>query len=150
MSIFFLLLFGQLSCVQLFCEPMECCLPGSSVHGISQARILQWVAISYSSFSVDKTTKFATLQHLQLWCWVITEDGKTPGKGRTQPELHTNVSYLGWTPWLFASVSNRVSTEVGARNYFLKQKPLYLYRSVFRELILPKEGCLNLLACLGK
>ena len=25
-----------------------CCLPGSSVHGIFQARILQWVAISYS------------------------------------------------------------------------------------------------------
>ena len=27
---------------------MECNLPGSSVHGISQARILQWVAISFS------------------------------------------------------------------------------------------------------
>ena len=28
------------------CDPMDCSLPGSSVHGISQARILQWVAIS--------------------------------------------------------------------------------------------------------
>ena len=28
------------------CEPMDCSLPGSSVHGISQARILEWVAIS--------------------------------------------------------------------------------------------------------
>ena len=27
---------------------MDCSLPGSSVHGISQARILEWVAISYS------------------------------------------------------------------------------------------------------
>ena len=27
---------------------MECSLPGSSVHGISQARILEWVAISFS------------------------------------------------------------------------------------------------------
>ena len=31
-----------LSCVQLFCS-----LPGSSIHGISEARILEWVAISY-------------------------------------------------------------------------------------------------------
>jgi len=27
---------------------MDCSLPGSSVHGISQARIQEWVAISYS------------------------------------------------------------------------------------------------------
>ena len=37
-----------LSCVQLFCDPMDCSPPGSSVHGISQARILEWVAISFS------------------------------------------------------------------------------------------------------
>ena len=29
------------------CDPMDCSLPGSSVHGIFQARILEWVAISY-------------------------------------------------------------------------------------------------------
>ena len=31
-----------------FCDPMECSPPGASVHGISQARILDWVAISFS------------------------------------------------------------------------------------------------------
>ena len=30
------------------CDPMDCSLPGSSVHGISQAEILEWVAISFS------------------------------------------------------------------------------------------------------
>ena len=30
------------------CDPMDCSLLGSSVHGILQARILEWVAISYS------------------------------------------------------------------------------------------------------
>ena len=30
------------------CDPMDCSLPGSSVHGIFQARILEWVAISFS------------------------------------------------------------------------------------------------------
>ena len=30
------------------CDPMDCSLPGSSVHGILQARILEWVANSFS------------------------------------------------------------------------------------------------------
>ena len=29
-------------------DPMDCSLPGSSIHGISQERILEWVAISFS------------------------------------------------------------------------------------------------------
>ena len=40
-----LLLFSCQSCPTL-CNPMDCSLPGSSVHGILQARILEWVAIS--------------------------------------------------------------------------------------------------------
>ena len=35
------------SCPTL-CGPMDCSPPGSSVHGILQARILEWVAISFS------------------------------------------------------------------------------------------------------
>ena len=35
------------SCLTLS-DPMDCSLPGSSVHGISQAKILEWVAISSS------------------------------------------------------------------------------------------------------
>ena len=30
------------------CDPMDCSPSGSSVHGIFQARILEWVAISFS------------------------------------------------------------------------------------------------------
>ena len=30
------------------CDPMDCSLPGSSVRGIFQARILEWVAISFT------------------------------------------------------------------------------------------------------
>ena len=33
---------------QILCDPMDCGLPGSSIHGIFQARILEWVAISFS------------------------------------------------------------------------------------------------------
>ena len=34
--------------VWLFCDPINCSLPGSSIHGILQARILEWVAIPFS------------------------------------------------------------------------------------------------------
>ena len=36
------------SCVRLFCSAMECSPPGSSVHGILQTRILEWVAMPSS------------------------------------------------------------------------------------------------------
>ena len=32
----------------IFCDPMECSLPCSSIHGILQIRILEWVSISFS------------------------------------------------------------------------------------------------------
>ena len=38
----------SLSCLRLFVTPMDCSPPDSSVHGIYQARILKWVAISSS------------------------------------------------------------------------------------------------------
>ena len=45
------------SCVWL-CDPVDCSLPGSSVHGILQARILEWVAMASSrrlSWHRDRT-----------------------------------------------------------------------------------------------
>ena len=39
---------GTQSCPTL-CDPMDCSLPDSSVHGILQARVLEWVAISFSN-----------------------------------------------------------------------------------------------------
>ena len=49
-----------LSLVQLFCDPMDCSLPGSSVHEILQARILEWVAISFSKDLPDPGIKLAS------------------------------------------------------------------------------------------
>ena len=36
---------------QTLCDPKDCIPPGSSVHGIFQVRILEWVAIYYSQLS---------------------------------------------------------------------------------------------------
>ena len=37
------------SCLTL-CDPMDCSLPGSSVDGIFQARVLEWGAIAFSEY----------------------------------------------------------------------------------------------------
>ena len=34
-------------------DPMDCSLPGSSVHGILQARVLEWGAIAFSEDIID-------------------------------------------------------------------------------------------------
>ena len=39
-------------------DPMDCSLPGSSVHGVFQERVLEWGAIAFSNF-VMSTVKFS-------------------------------------------------------------------------------------------
>ena len=57
------------SCLTL-CDPMDCSLPGSSVHGMFQARVLEWGAIAlstiltgYVSMSVDSVVGVSALAH---------------------------------------------------------------------------------------
>ena len=42
-------------------DPMDCSLPGSSVHGIFQARVLEWGAIAFST-SFIKNTKYEVIE----------------------------------------------------------------------------------------
>ena len=39
------------SCLTLY-DPMDCGLPRSSIHGIFQARVLEWVAIAFSGHTI--------------------------------------------------------------------------------------------------
>ena len=50
------LMFSHFSHIQTLCDPMDYSLPGSSVHRIFQARVLEWVVIS-SSKDREKTHK---------------------------------------------------------------------------------------------
>ena len=73
-----------LSHVLLFCNRMECSPPGSSVPGVSQARMLEWVAISYSrgsSLPGDQALIFCTA-------------GKSPlhHLGRLTSKYRTNIT----------------------------------------------------------
>ena len=40
---------------QTLCDPMDCSPPGSSTHGIFQARVLEWVAIVFSKLGISKS-----------------------------------------------------------------------------------------------
>jgi len=61
------------SCPTL-CDHIDCSLSGSSIHGIFQARILEWVAISSreSSWSWDRT-QVSCIGRQILYHWVIWE-----------------------------------------------------------------------------
>ena len=48
------------SCPTL-CNPMDCSLPGPSVHGIFQARVLEWLAMPFSGDLPNPGTKLASL-----------------------------------------------------------------------------------------
>ena len=56
------------SCLTV-CDPIDCSLPGSSVHRILQARTLEWVAISFSNNVLESLTNnsLAGLSH-NLMC----------------------------------------------------------------------------------
>ena len=57
-----------------FCDPMECSMPGSSVHGISQARILEWVAISFPDQGSN-----SSLLHWQVDSLPLSHQGSPVG-----------------------------------------------------------------------
>ena len=62
------------SCPTL-CDTMDCSPPGSSVHGIFQARILAWVAISYSRESFRTRDKNPYLLHWQADSFPLSHRG---------------------------------------------------------------------------
>ena len=92
------------SCPTLFGTPMDCRPPGSSVNGISQARILKWVAISFSkgsSWPRDQTRVFCVscIAGRFFTHWVIGE-ALTNELSTSSAKNHT--SWVGrWSsqPW---------------------------------------------------
>ena len=65
------------SCPTL-CDPMDCSPPDSSVHGILQTRILEWVAISFSRGSSRQRD----------WTWISYIEGRFFTIGATR-EAHS-------------------------------------------------------------
>ena len=60
------------SCLTL-CKSMDSIQPGSSVHGILQARILEWVAVSFSRWSSQPRdgTQVSIWNNVNIWKWTM-------------------------------------------------------------------------------
>ena len=65
------------SCLTL-CDPVDCGPPGSSIHGILQARILEWVAISFSRGSSQP--------RIEPRSPALQADSSSPGATREAPQ----------------------------------------------------------------
>ena len=61
------------------CEPVDCSLPGSSVYGISQARILEWIAISFSKGSLTQGLNLNLLDYRWI-VYPLSHQGPLPFK----------------------------------------------------------------------
>ena len=128
------------SCLTL-CDPMDCSLPGSSVHGILQARILEWVAIPFSGDLPNPgiAPRSPTLQEDSLPC-------EPPGKPKNTgmgslsllqgifpaQELNPGLLHCRW-------ILNQLSHQGSTHEYRLKRPRMsklggsWLWSSVFQR-----------------
>ena len=97
------------------CDPMDCRLPGSSVHGILQARILEWVAISFSNEWKWKV-KVKSFSHIQFFATAWTPAYQAPlsmgfsrqeyWSGRPLPSPYECLRHTLSSKWLKPSSSS--------------------------------------------
>ena len=73
------------------CDPMDCSLPGSSVHGIFQARVLEWVIISFSRGSFQSRDR-TQVSHCRQMLYRLSHQGS--------PYIYWWLLNLDVEPWL--------------------------------------------------
>ena len=97
-------------------DPMDCSLPGSSVHGIFQARILEWVAVTFSD------------------C-LLEEPANPLGKERTKPIFHAYVlnSVKNYQAFKKQTEENKIieidPSQINKNKYFFLKKGLFWWAS---------------------
>ena len=80
----------------ILCDPMDCSLLGSSVHGILQARVLEWIDISFSRGS-SRTKDRNQLSYIAVRLFTIWATREAPCT------LLTLFSTFGWYVPVFLS-----------------------------------------------
>ena len=61
------------------CDPIDCSPPGSSIHGIFQARVLEWIAIAFSGLRASRMQRIGMVIIQELVEEKILEGGESPG-----------------------------------------------------------------------
>ena len=107
------------SCLTL-CTPMDCSPPDSSVHGILQARILEWVALP-SSRGSSRPRDWISISYVSCigrqvlyhWCYLGSPEGCWLGaKSQDQKDPRQSLK----------SRNRRMSSERGRQNWELEQR----------------------------
>ena len=60
-------------------DPMNCSLPGSSIHGILQAKVLEWGAIAFSGYPNDTTLMAESEEELKNLLMKVEEESEKVG-----------------------------------------------------------------------
>ena len=97
-------------------DPMDCSLPGSSIHGIFQARVLEWDAIAFSSH-----TSYA----LSIWAY------KSGVREISSPVFEVLLKYspihsFMYVPWLLSHYNNKGEQLWWWRTYGLQNQKYLL------------------------
>ena len=120
------------------CDLMDCSLPGSSVHGIFQARILDWVAISFSRRSSSQGLNLG-FQHCRQTLYPLSHQGSLMKKAE-----HWRIdAFKLWcwrrllrVPWIARrsnqSILKEISPEYSLEGLMLKLKLQYFGHLIWR------------------
>ena len=84
------------------CDPIDCSLPGSSVHGIFQARVLEWVATSFSRGSSQHRDRTRVSRIVSRRFYPLSHQGSPRRKVKGKSRL-TLCNPTGCSLWAFPS-----------------------------------------------
>ena len=124
------------SCPTL-CDRMDCSLPGFSVHGIFQARVLEWVAISFSrrsSWSRDQTQ----VSCIAGRCFTLWASGETPKMPLSLVIKHNITDISHWSHWPY------IPLNVCVENVTLSLWALHLQAYNHRIIMIQKSDTFKL------
>ena len=131
-----------MSCLTLF-NPMDSSLPGSSVHGILQARILEWVATSFSRKSSGTQRLNPQLLYWQVDSLPLSHLGRSHKEYQFSSVQSLSCAQLFAIPWTAAhqaslSITNSRSPpkpisikSVMPSSHLILCRPLLLLPSIF-------------------
>ena len=121
---------------------MDCSLPGSSVHGISRSRMLEWVAISFSRGPSQTRESNLCLLHWQVDSFPLSNQRNLIHTGLSSVQLLSHV-WLFATPWITVSQASLSITNsqsppkpmsvelVMPSNHLILCRPLLVLPSIF-------------------
>ena len=118
------------SCLTL-CDPVDCSLPVSSVHGIFQARVLEWVAISFSRGSSqprDQTWVSHTAgRHFTIWATGSKQEKEYVKAIYCHPAYVTYMQSTSWEMlgWRKDKLESRLLEEISITSDMQMTPPLW-------------------------